>query len=106
MGQADQGDLESAKERYAHKNYPECRQAINKTFETAPPAGSRYRRPIERARTCFSSACLDHSIASDEYGPGSILASYLVEEEIWAKEIERMKLERQKASERGVQEII
>ena len=35
----------------------------------------------------------------------SILASYLVGEEIWAKEIERMKLERQKASEKGVQEI-
>ena len=34
----------------------------------------------------------------DEYGPGSILASYLVGEEVWAKEIERGKLERQKAS--------
>ena len=37
--------------------------------------------------------------------PGSILASYLVGEEEWTKEIERMKLEGQEASENGVQEI-
>ena len=43
---------------------------------------------------------------SNEYGPGSIIASYLVDEEIWTKEIERMKLERQEASEEDFYEII
>ena len=38
-----------AKKEYAYEDYPEFRQAIDKALQTAPPAGSRHRRPIERA---------------------------------------------------------
>ena len=37
--------------------------------------------------------------------PGDILASYLVGEEIWVKEIEKMKFGEQEISESGGQEI-
>ena len=75
---------------------------------TAPPAGSRHRRPIERAiAIAFAMDTLDTVYSTNMWHqePGNILASYLVGEEVWAKEIERMKLEKQKASENGGQEI-
>ena len=58
LEQADQGDLDMVKEKLVDEYYEKFRQAIDKTPETAPPAGSRHLRPIER--NCFGSACLDH----------------------------------------------
>ena len=108
LEQADQGDLEKAKERYADKRYEKFRQAIDKAPETVPPAGSRHRRPIERAIAELAMDTLNTVLVPMMWHqePGSILASYLVGEKIWAKEIERMKLERQEASEDDFQEII
>ena len=86
--QADQGDLDMAKRQNEYKKYPKFRQAIDKAFKAALPAGSRHLRPIERAQhalAVFASIIK----ASDEYGPGSILASYLVGEEIWARKSRR-----------------
>ena len=44
LKQADQGDLDKAKEEYADKDYEKFRQAIDKAPKTVPPAGSRHRR--------------------------------------------------------------
>ena len=49
LEQADQGDLDAAKEEYVYKKYPKFRQAIDKAFKTAPPAGSRHQPSIEKA---------------------------------------------------------
>ena len=42
LEQADQGDLDTAKKRYADENYEKFRQAIDEAFKLAPPAGSRH----------------------------------------------------------------
>ena len=49
LGQADTGDLRLVVENYTYKSHSTFRRAINEAFETAPPAGTRHRRPIERA---------------------------------------------------------
>ena len=50
LEQADQGDLDMAKEKYAYaERYEKFRQAIDKAPRPVPPAGSRHHRPIERA---------------------------------------------------------
>ena len=49
LEQADQGDLDMAKERYAYGKYPKFRQAIDEAFKIAPPAGSRIIS-VEKAR--------------------------------------------------------
>ena len=46
---ADQGDLAIAKGKYAYWRYPEYRLTIDEAFKSAPPIGSRHRRPIEVA---------------------------------------------------------
>ena len=83
--------------------FAKFRLAIDKAPESVPPAGSRHLRPIERAQRVLV-VLAPITNASDKYGPGNIIKDYLVDEEIWAKEIEMMKIERQKASEESVQE--
>ena len=48
LKQADQGDLDEAKKRYADKKDEQFRQAIDEVPNPVPPAGSRHLRPIER----------------------------------------------------------
>ena len=88
LEQVDQGDLEAVKKRYADEKYEKFRLAIDEAFKTVRPTGSRHLRPIERVRHVLT-ALASITGASDECGPGSILASYLVGEEIWTKEIEK-----------------
>ena len=49
LEQADQGDLDEAKKKYAYEEHQKFRPAIDKAPKPAPPAGSRHHRPIERA---------------------------------------------------------
>ena len=49
-----------AKKKYAYKWYAEFRLAIDEALKTAPPAGSRHLRPIEKDPTCFRQ-CLPRS---------------------------------------------
>ena len=103
LEQADQGDLDMAKEKFADEE--QFCQAIDEALKTAPPARSRHLRPIERAQRVLE-VLAPITSASDPRGSGSILASYIVDEEIWAKEIERMKMEEksQGALQEGKQE--
>ena len=103
LKQADQGDLDEAKERFADEYYAKFHQAIDEAPKPVPPAGTRIIS-IEKAQRVLA-VLAPITSAFDEYGPGNILASYLVGEKVWAKEIEKMKLEKQKASENGGQEI-
>ena len=48
LEQADQGDLDKAKKKYAHEDYEKFRQAIDEALKTAPPAGSRHLRLVEK----------------------------------------------------------
>ena len=107
LKQADQGDLDEAKERYPHAWLEQFRLAIDEAPKPVPPAGTRHRRPIERAIAKLTMDTLGIALGTGMWHqePGSILASYLVGEEGWTKEIEKMKLEKQKASENGGQEI-
>ena len=94
LGQSDQGDLDRAKKENAYRDDPKFRQVIDEAFKTAPPAGSRHQRYFERARAKLATNTLDTVYGTKmwQQEPGSILASYLVGEEMWAKEIGRMKL--------------
>ena len=85
--------------------YTKFRQAIDEAPKPVPPAGSRHRRLIEMAQ-CVLEVLAPITSASDPRGSGSIIASYIIDEEIWAKEIERMKMEEksQGALQEGKQE--
>ena len=48
LEQADQGDLDTAKEKFADENFEKFRQAIDKAPEPVPPAGSRHSRFSEK----------------------------------------------------------
>ena len=48
LEQADQGDLDMAKKKYAMRCYEKFRQAIDKAPEPTPPAGSRHSRFSEK----------------------------------------------------------
>ena len=85
LGHADQGDLEKTKEEYVYSKYPEFRQFIVKVSKTAPPTGSRHLRPIERA---VSDVLASITGASNEYGPGSIIGAYILDEAEKTKEPE------------------
>ena len=50
LEQADQGDLDMVKEKYADEDSTKYRQAIDEAPKPVPPAGSRHRRPIEMAQ--------------------------------------------------------
>ena len=104
--QADQGDLDMAKEELEYKAYPEFRQAIDEAFKVAPPAGSRHLCPIERAKFAIDTLGTVYDTTDVwQQDPGKILASYLVGEEEWTKEIERMKMGKsQRALQEGKQE--
>ena len=104
LKRADQGDLDGTKKEVVDLKYKKFRLAIDEAPKPVLPTGSRHLRPIERARHALA-VLAPITGASDEYGPGSILASYLVDEEIWAREIERMKHERQETSENNSQEM-
>ena len=54
LEQADQGDLAKAKEVYADEEYEQFSQAIDTAPKPVPPAGTRHRRPIERARIAMN----------------------------------------------------
>ena len=59
LEQADQGDLDMAKEKYADEYYAKFRQAID---EAPKPSHPQDQDIIvsRKGSTCFSSACLDH----------------------------------------------
>ena len=87
LEQADQGDLEAAKKRYAYERYPEFHQAIDKALETAPPAGSRIIS-VEKVQHVLE-VLAPITNASDEYGPGSIVEEYLLGEKEKTKKASR-----------------
>ena len=84
MEQADQGDLDKAKEKYANKKYPQFRQAIDKAFKAAPPAGSRHL--LQSKRPAFWTVLASITKASDADRPGSIIKDYLLGEKEKTKE--------------------
>ena len=49
LEQADQGDLEQSRRNMRIRNIQSSVKPLTKHLETAPPTGSRHRRPIERA---------------------------------------------------------
>jgi len=77
LKQADQGDLDKAKERYADKMYEKFRQAIDEAPKPAPPAGSRHLRPIERTVLEVLASITD---VSDADKPSGIIKDYLLSE--------------------------
>ena len=90
LKQADQGDLDMAKKKYAYENYAKFRQVIDKVFVTAPPAGSRHLRPLKRAKFVKVMLGGPEFFGKWETGP-LIVALYLVDEEVWNKEMGRLK---------------
>ena len=90
LEQADQGDLDVAKKKYAYRDYAKFRQAIDKAFKTAPPAGSRHLRPLKRAKFVKVMLGGPEFFGKWETGP-LIVALYLVDEEVWNKEMGRLK---------------
>ena len=86
LEQADQGDLERAKKKYAYGNYPKFRQAIGKALEVALPAGSRIIS-IEKVQRVLE-VLAPIIKASDEYGPSSIIKEYLLGEKETTKKVE------------------
>ena len=50
LEQADQGDLDMAKEEYADEDYEKFRQAIDEAPKPVPPAGSRHLRLVEKVQ--------------------------------------------------------
>ena len=100
LEQADQGDLDKAKEKYAGKDYEKFRQAIDKAPKPVPPAGSRHRRPFEKAIAKLAMHALGTALETGMWHqePGDILASYLVGEEEWAKETGKLEKQKQEAA--------
>ena len=82
LKQADQGDLDMAKEEYADECYAEFRHAIDKAPKPVPPAGSRHLRPIERAIAKRAMDTLDAVYSTNMWHqePGIIIEEYLVGE--------------------------
>ena len=82
LKQADQGDLDMAKEEFADKMYEKFRQAIDEAPQSTPPAGSRHRRPIERAIAKLAMDTLDIVYSTNMWHqePGSIIEEYLLGE--------------------------
>ena len=79
LEQADQGDLDEAKEGNAYKNYPECRQAIDEAFKAALPVGSRHERFNESVKTRIATDALGTTMDPGVWGQelSDIIASYL-----------------------------
>ena len=76
-------------------------------LKSAPSAGSRNRLWIEKAIAKLAMDTLGTVYSTNMWHqePGHILASYLVDEKVGAKETEKMKFEGQEVSENGGQEI-
>ena len=83
LEQADQGDLDMAKEKFVDEYYEKFRQAIDKTPETAPPAGSRHLRPIERTVSEVLASITEAPVGGR---PSGIIRDYLLDEEERTKE--------------------
>ena len=75
-----------------YESYPKFRQAIDEALRGQPhPQDQDISASFERAKLAMHVLrvlALDHR-ACGQQDPGNILASYLVGEEIWAKEIEK-----------------
>jgi hypothetical protein len=78
LRQADQGDLDKAKEGYAYKKYEKFRQAIDEAPKVAPSAGSRIISVEKVQRVLDVLAPIIK--ASDKYGPSSIIEEHLLGE--------------------------
>ena len=78
LDHADQGDLDMAKKQYEYRKYPECRQAIDEAFKTAPPAGSRIISVEKVQHLLTVSASITGASAGDR--PGSSIRDYLLGE--------------------------
>ena len=87
LKQADQGDLDEAKEVYADEGYEQFRHAIDTAPKPVPPAGTRHRRPIERAIAKLAMDTLDTVYGTNMWHqePGSIIEEYLLGEKEKAK---------------------
>ena len=90
LKQADQGDLDMAKEKYADKRDEQFRQAIDEAPKPIPPAGSRIISVEKVQRVLEVLASIIN--VSDEYGPSGIVKEYLLGEK-----------EKTKGGESGVQ---
>ena len=91
LTQADQGDLKKVKEVVMYKNNQEFRKAIDDTFESAPPVGTRYLRFFGRAKIAITTLndVMDTGVWMQE--PGSIIASYLLGEQEETNVMEKLK---------------
>ena len=78
LKQADQGDLDMAKKKYADKRQEQFRQAIDDALKPVPHAGSRII-PVEMVQRALA-ALAPIINASDEYGPGIIIKEYILGE--------------------------
>ena len=84
------------------RSYPKYHQAIDEALKTALPAGSRIIS-VEKVQRVLD-VLAPITSASDKYGPGSIIKDYLVNEEIWIKEIEKTKLGKRETPEMEMDE--
>ena len=78
LEQADQGDLDEAKEKYASEYHEQFRQAIDKAPKPAPPAGSRIISVEKVQRVLEVLASITKASDADE--PGRIIKEYLLGE--------------------------
>ena len=102
LEQADQGDLNKVKEKYAEKMYERLHLAIDKAPEPVPRAGSRHSRFLERAALEVRVPTTEASI---EDGPSSSIKESIFGEKEKTKENERMEMEKsQEASQEREQE--
>ena len=84
--QADQKDLDEAKEGYTYENYPEYSQAIDKALKVALPTGSRIIS-VEKVHRVLA-VLAPITSASDKYRPCSIIEEYLLGEKERTKKCE------------------
>ena len=59
LEQADQGDLDKAKEEYADESMQSSVKPLTK-HSSCPTCWIKDHRPVEKVSTCFRRACLDH----------------------------------------------
>jgi hypothetical protein len=88
---ADQDDLERVKEDDRYKQDQELRKAIDDTFESVPPVGTRHLRLFGRAKIAITT--LNNIMGTGVWmqEPGSIIASYLLDEQEGTNMMEKVK---------------
>ena len=98
LSQADKYDLEEVKRCDEYNEDQGFRDAIDEAFSNAEPAGSRHARFFGRPRLTIET--LDDVMTTGVWKqePGSIIASYLVGEQEWDKEMERMRSRQEDAA--------